>query len=379
MTGAHASAPSVTYALAHALWQGAALAALAALWPSRSAARRHAIGLAALAAMVIAPIVTFAIYRRAPVVELPIADLPGPVLIRGTGWLALIAPIVWLAGAAALAARQLVSWSRVRRLGQRGAAPGLWVLRIDQLRRRLAIVRPVAVRTLAAGAPFTAFARRPCVWLPPLWAALPDAQRDALAAHELAHVRRLDWIWNGVQSALEAALWFHPAAWWLGRRVRDDREHACDDLAVAVCGDPIVLAEALVALERGAPARLALAARGGHLLARTRRLLGGSPPPVRVPLAVIGALALGLGLASQLVLPRDMLLGLRVDASTHGPLTPGAYRDITADALGGHHHYHGSMDAHGGVRERYEQDGQPRPIDPVVRAWLAELIAIDAR
>jgi hypothetical protein len=163
--------------------------------------------------------------------------------------------------------------------------------------------------------------------------------------------------------------------------VRQDREHACDDLAVATCGDATALAEALVAVEHaaGRGARLALAARGGELLERVRRLLVAPASPPRIPLALVGTLVLGAALAREIVLPRDVLLDLRVDASATGALTPGTYRDITADALRGEHHYRGSMDADGRIREVYEQDGEPRPIDPAVRAWLDELIAIDAR
>jgi beta-lactamase regulating signal transducer with metallopeptidase domain len=292
----------------------------------------------------------------------------------------LIVPMVWLAGVVVLARRQLVGWRAVGALARSTAAPGAWALRIDELRRQLGIGRAIAVRTQPDGAPFTAYARRPIVWLPARWEALPAVQRDALAAHELGHVRRLDWIWNAVQRALEIALWFHPAARWLGRQIRQDREHACDDLAVATCGDPSALVEALVAFEHAARGSgLQLAAAGGELVERTRRLLAVPSAPSRVPVAVIGALALGAVPATQLALPRDMLLGLRVDASTHGALTPGTYRDITTDAFLDQRHYHGAMGADGALHESYEEAGEPRPIDPAVRGWLDELIAIDAR
>ena len=76
---------------------------------------------------------------------------------------------------------------------------------------------------------------------------MPREQVEALLAHELAHIRRLDWCWNTTQCVIESVLFHHPAMWWLSRRIREEREHACDDLAVAVCGDPVVLAEALAA------------------------------------------------------------------------------------------------------------------------------------
>jgi len=383
--GPYAVAPAATYAIAHALWQGALVALVAALafaaLRRRSPALRHAVGLGFIAAAALLPIVTFVLYRRAHPPVQPVVDALGPVLIRGTGWLALAVPSIWLVGALALLVRQLGGWRQIMTLGrERAALPDAWRARVDVLRDALGISRPVELRAGLGGTPFTARAVRPVVWLPaPLWARLPVEQRDALLAHELAHVRRLDWIWNGAQCAIEAILWFHPAVWWLGRRVRQDREHACDDLAVAACGDAVALAEALSALERARSPELVLAARGGLLFERVSRLLAGTPAPTRVPLGLIALLALGLAGATRLALPHDMLVGLRVDASTRGPLTPGAYREITADAFRMQHRYRGHMDAQGRVHEIYEEDGVQRPIDPRVRAWLDELVAIDAR
>lgn len=389
MSDAHASAPAAAYALLHALWQGAVIAALAA-WmlramARRSAAARHAVAMAGLAAMAAAMIATFVLYRAPGASSTVATQMPGPVLVRGAGWVAIAVPLVWMIGALASALHQLVGWRAVLRAGAARAAPGEWVLRIDRLRRQLGIRRRVAVRWQAGGAPWTARARRPIVWLPAAWGALPSLQRDALALHELAHVRRLDWIWNGAQRALEGALWFHPAARWLGARARQEREHACDDCAVAHGGERIALAEALVAVERDAMRprmQLALAARGGELLQRIARLLGAERPrhrATRPALAMIAASLVGAALATRIALPHDVLLGLRVDASTTGPLTPGSYREIDADALRSRYHYRATVDATGRLHELYEQDGAPRAIDGAVRAWLDELVAIDAR
>jgi hypothetical protein len=215
------------------------------------------------------------------------------------------------------------------------------------------------------------------IWLPTaLWGRLPPEQQDVLLAHELAHVRRLDWMWNGLQCLVEALVFFHPAAWWLGRRVRQEREHACDDLAVAVCGDPIALAEALAALERqrGTQPDLVLAAHGGALIQRLTRLVG-SPPRavVHVPIVLVIWFACGAALAAQLRLPTDVVIDLRIEASDPGPLEPGGFLELTADTFAMQRHYRGTMDDDGKLVELYEEDGQPRPIDPAVRTWLNEL------
>ena len=75
------------------------------------------------------------------------------------------------------------------------------------------------------------------------------AQVEAILAHELAHVRRHDYLVNLMQTLAETLLFYHPAVWWLSARIRDEREHCCDDVAVAVCGDPVGYAAALAELE----------------------------------------------------------------------------------------------------------------------------------
>jgi TonB family protein len=98
---------------------------------------------------------------------------------------------------------------------------------------------------------------------------------EALLAHELAHIRRADYLVNVIQSAIETLLFYHPAVWWLSRQIRLERELCCDDLAAATCDDRVTYAHALASLEelRAATPALAMAADGGELLTRIRRLL----------------------------------------------------------------------------------------------------------
>jgi protein involved in polysaccharide export with SLBB domain len=102
-------------------------------------------------------------------------------------------------------------------------------------------------------------------------------QLRGLLAHELAHVRRLDYAANLLQSAIETLLFYNPAAWWIGRIIRQERENCCDDIAAAVC-DRAVYAKALVSMERLRQLPMpALSARGGSLLSRVSRLLQPAP------------------------------------------------------------------------------------------------------
>ena len=116
---------------------------------------------------------------------------------------------------------------------------------------------------------------RPAILLPAaVVAGMPAAHLDAILAHELAHIRRSDFLVNVLQSAAEVLLFYHPAVWWVSRQIRVERELCADDLAVAVSGDRVTYAAALTSLEslRAEPLAIAIVS-GDDLLTRVRRLL----------------------------------------------------------------------------------------------------------
>ncbi len=120
---------------------------------------------------------------------------------------------------------------------------------------------------------------RPAILLPVgLLAGLPAAQVEAILLHELAHIRRHDYLVNLVQMFVEGLLFYHPAVWWLSAVIRAERENCCDDVVVATQGDAYGYAAALAALEerRAVSGDAVLAANGGSLVKRIRRLL--APP-----------------------------------------------------------------------------------------------------
>ncbi len=139
---------------------------------------------------------------------------------------------------------------------------------------------------------------RPVILLPAsaLSGLTPD-QLEAILAHELAHVRRCDYLINAFQNVVETLMFYHPAVWWISSCIREEREQCCDDLVVSACGDRVTYARALLFLEeaRGLP-RLAFAANGGSLIYRVRRLLGISSescPPSAAELTGIALVAFG--------------------------------------------------------------------------------------
>lgn len=78
---------------------------------------------------------------------------------------------------------------------------------------------------------------------------LGEAELEVVLAHELSHIRRYDYLINLLQNAVEMLLFCHPAVWWVSRRIREEREHCCDDLSVAACGDVMIYVGALARLE----------------------------------------------------------------------------------------------------------------------------------
>src|SRR5207248_10168500 len=117
---------------------------------------------------------------------------------------------------------------------------------------------------------------RPVILMPVgLFAGLSVDQVEAILLHELAHIRRHDYPINLLQIFVEGLAFYHPAVWWISGVIRAERENCCDDLVVATTGDAHEYAVALAALEqnRWATRETALAANGGTLVKRIRRML----------------------------------------------------------------------------------------------------------
>lgn len=385
-------APALALALLHALWQDTLLAFGAALAMAalhrRSPALRHVVGMGFLLAMVVMPAMLFLGFWQQPgnIVNaglLPamttprIGVIPG-VFVQEPGPAAGGLAVLWLLGVTVMMLRHFGGWRWLGVLERRPFAPlpPDWQQRVLALQGAMGITRTVVVRLAAdVVAPFTARMFRPVIWLPlTLLKQLPVAQLEALLAHELAHIRRLDWLWNGIQCVVESLLFFHPGVWWLSRRIRQEREHACDDLAVAACGDAIALAEALAELERQRHPfpRLVLAAHGGSLMQRVTRLLSGpsSRAHWRVPAALAIVLVSGGLLATQVDISGKRL---HIRSTTDGVLGPGDVREVTANGLDGERYYRVSADAQGRLTEVYKEDGKIRPIDGKVRTWISEV------
>jgi hypothetical protein len=221
--------------------------------------------------------------------------------------------LAWAAGVGLLSVRVLGGWTVAQRLKRSGRPVTLeaWQRATRRLCQRMRIWRPVRLwESALVEVPTVIGWLRPVVLLPvSTLAGLSPAQLEALLAHELAHVRRFDYLVNLVQTFGETLLFYHPAVWWVSHRMRAEREHCCDDAAVVACGDAVGYARALAALEglRSIAPTFAVAAAGGSLWPRIARLVGGPPPHLSRSsrwlaglFALATLIALGLGASASL-------------------------------------------------------------------------------
>ena len=273
------------WALVHFLWQGTAIAAAYAATRGiggrfLSARGRYALACAALGAMAATPPVTYLAASAAATAPAGWRIAPGPAWEHALPWLVL----VWVSGVALFSARLIGGWRVATRLRRVAVAPppAEWREALAALMARMRVSAPVRLLASSlAPVPTVVGWLRPVILAPvEMLTGTPPEQIRALLAHELAHILRRDYLVNILQSVAEAALFYHPAVWWISERIRAEREACCDDLAVEATGDPLLYASALadLASRRRARLRLATAADGGSLVSRIRRLLGQDEP-----------------------------------------------------------------------------------------------------
>jgi uncharacterized protein (TIGR03435 family) len=307
------------WTLVHFLWQGLSIALLYAaarrIMARRSSPNgRYLLACAALAAMIAAPLATWRLMQQPDAspgsayhirgipptpstTAVATATLPDSVRatvpsVQPTQFLAWIV-IVWLAGAAAFWFRLAGGWvvaARMRSMLVRRAPPE-WQEALRKLGAQIRLARPVPLLVSAlVQVPAVVGWLRPVVLVPVgALGGLPVEYLEALLLHELAHIRRHDYLVNMLQSVAEALLFYHPAVWWVSGHIRAEREQCCDDVAVFVSGNALTYARALAHLESHRISHLsaALAANGGSLADRIARLLGQSRPAVRTGLGPV--------------------------------------------------------------------------------------------
>jgi len=373
-------------ALLHSLWQGTAIAIILAtalyLLRRRSAAVRHAVCFFALVAMLVTMVVTLSrpiiaahstsesSYRNTarslsasvirsegaltpdndgalkpsiPASARPVKPgvmLPSRLALL-LSWCETRSPflsVCWAVGVLALSLRHIGGWwwiRKMRRCGTPAHADLLQMMNRLQARFDLPHVTSLLV-SVDAAAPMLVGLLKPVVLLPAsVITGLDSAQLEAILAHEIAHLVRRDAWANLFQLTMETLFFYHPAIWWIGRRMREEREIAADDLALSICTDRRLYAGALARLvEVQQVTAFALAANGGSLLHRIRRIVHpaatepvtagwSSSLPVVIALAMIGTLWVTQVRANDenvIVLQRGELMQAAIDHAPAGSI-----------------------------------------------------------
>jgi len=379
------------WTLIHFVWQGALIAlvlacALKLKWLAE-AKWRYAAACVALASMALAPLATFTALgpnrlggfgSEAPTAMAPLhsetatpAKSPPATVSRRSNseplwpgrqtltpvipWLAL----AWMLGVCALSLRAGGLWLQLRLLARSGSEPEQTAL-LDRFRR---LVKQAGLRRKIRlllsdriDTPLTFGWIKPVVMLPfSAISGLSPAQLEALILHELSHIRRFDYAVNMLQTAVETLLFYHPAVWWVSRQIRVEREHCCDDAAAALCGDTAGYARALARMESlRHGGGFALAAAGGHLLSRIRRLTGRAQGARKTPIS---------GAAGAILLACALLLG---------PMLGQALENGTGAALAQAGGWRDALLERGKGNRMHSSEGEERFILYQVEDWSLE-------
>lgn len=286
------------WALIQFVWQGLLIGVVAALLLRLTRHTkpqvRYAIALSALVLCLLVPIFntlqTLAIPDTNAIASL--ANIAAPAtdheLHQGTLNMAMPSSIqnqmpwiiiLWLIGCIIFLMRMLLGLSWISQTQQNARFNNKSSLQVslDQLAIRFGIQRSITLLISEdIESPMTAGWWKPIIFMPAaLFTHLTPEYIEALLAHELAHIKRFDYLVNLVQSSIEAILFFHPVVWWLSKQIRTERENIADDLAAQVLNNPQQLATALAALDQfqWSNPMLAQAAHGGNLMSRIQRLV----------------------------------------------------------------------------------------------------------
>jgi len=344
---------TVALTLLHFLWQGAALAAAAHVSLSllRSASARYAFLVGLLVLMLAAPVATFLVLNSpatattstsfSPLNSALASETSAPAVAAkhqstassrtAPDYFFLLVEL-WFAGVVLFSLRSAGGFFLVVRLRRKESTPISQDLQdlCQALQQKMGITRMVRYcESLQLDTPVVVGWIRPVVLLPvTALTGLDEMQLQAVIAHELAHIQRLDAFVNLFQIAVESLLFYHPAVWWLGRRIREEREDCCDDAAVAVCGSPVTYARALahMAESRVAP-QLVMAANRGPLAARVARLLGidNSSGAQRGTNLSVGVLCLSAALvAGSALIGAAHIVRAQTPTRPEAPLAPAA-------------------------------------------------------
>ncbi len=191
---------------------------------------------------------------------------------------------IWIIGVALFTIRFLGGLLYVNRLKTKmvGLAPEKWQIMANEISHKLRLRKSVRVLLSdLVSVPTAIGIFRPVILMPiSLQTGLSMQEVESILAHELAHIRRNDYLINIFQSVAEILFFYHPAMWWISGIIRDERENCCDDMAVSILGDSLVYSRTLARMnelnvqQTYTQTALAFNGKKGSLLGRIKRLFG---------------------------------------------------------------------------------------------------------
>jgi beta-lactamase regulating signal transducer with metallopeptidase domain len=276
---------SIGWALIHFIWQGTliggAIALVLRVIGGHRPAIRYVVACAGLGLLLLAPLSTVFTTGNAGSAQVATVARVSQDIVTAVSMdrILPVAVVSWMFGVVLLSIRLVAASVGIERMKRATRDVDRAVSqRLHVLAERLGVSRPVQVFvSTVVRVPTVVGYIRPVILIPvSVITGLPAAHLDTVLAHELAHVRRHDYLVNVLQAIVETLLFYHPAVWWCSRQIRIEREHCCDDLVVEACGDRVGYATALAQLEelRGLEPMLSVNATGGRLIDRIRRVLG---------------------------------------------------------------------------------------------------------
>jgi bla regulator protein blaR1 len=278
------------WTLVHSVWQLLAIGSLYVVFIffAKKASHRYNMGMGLLFAQVAIGIITFFVMQSASQAILPtetavLESVPSflqNLKVYFQNNISLIVSL-WLLGSFVLFTRLVFAFifvNKVKTNCQNTANEALENM-LTTLKLKMGIEKPIEVKlSKVVNLPMMMGVLKPMILIPAsLISGLTNSQLEMIIAHELAHIKRHDYLLNGIQSVIEVLYFFHPGMWLLSAQIRIERENCCDDMAIAACGNKVLLAKTLVQLQESIAVpqfALAFGKKQNPLLVRIQRIVG---------------------------------------------------------------------------------------------------------
>lgn len=286
---------AIGWTLLHSLWQAVLLALLLAtvltFWKKKASNIRYAATVSTLIVLIITVLATFIISYE-PAMETSALSLlaSNDGILENQTWLTWLGDyfqhnmpmlvLLWFSGVAVLSFRFLgeIAYTYHLKNYQVQLAPSFWQKQTKAIAQKIGLKQSIVLKeTFRVNTPMVVGIFKPIILMPiGLISGLSNEQVESILAHELAHIRRHDFLINLFQSFIEVLLFFNPAVWWISACVRAERENCCDDLAIQITGDATIYIKTLAQLEemRTTVGQTTIAFSGqGSVLQRIRRII----------------------------------------------------------------------------------------------------------